>query len=144
MQRILVATDLTPASAAVVEQATTLAARTGADLRLIHVARPDPDFVGYDAGPPSVREDVADELRDEHRHLEQLVDRLATRGVRASYHLTRGVTADAILAEAQRIDADLVVLGTHARGPLLEALLGSVSHDVLRSAHRPVLIVPPE
>ncbi len=58
--------------------------------------------------------------------------------------LRQGPAAEAVLAAAQAHSADLIVMGsrTGARGPAAEALLGSVSSNVLRYAACPVLIVP--
>ena len=47
---------------------TIMAARAFGDtLHLIHVAAPDPDFVGYSAGPPVVRDQLAEHYHHEHR-----------------------------------------------------------------------------
>jgi nucleotide-binding universal stress UspA family protein len=51
--------------------------------------------------------------------------------------------ADAILAAAERIGADLVVVGTHGRSGLTKLLLGSVAESVLTLSDRDVLAVPP-
>jgi nucleotide-binding universal stress UspA family protein len=51
--------------------------------------------------------------------------------------------ADAILAEAERSDAELICLATHSRGGLAQLVLGSSAEEVLRRAHRPVLLIPP-
>lgn len=47
-----------------------------------------------------------------------------------------------VIAERSR-DADLLVLGTHGRGGFNRLLLGSVTEKVIRTAHCPVLTVPP-
>ena len=47
-----------------------------------------------------------------------------------------------ILEMADRIDADLIVLGSHGKGALKYAFLGSVAEKVLNKSHRPMLIVP--
>ena len=50
--------------------------------------------------------------------------------------------AEAVLAAADDVGADAIVLGTRGRGSLKSMLLGSVSHAVLQRADRPVLVVP--
>ena len=50
--------------------------------------------------------------------------------------------AETILAAAERLDVDLVVLGSHGRSGLKRALLGSVAEQVARQSPRPVLITP--
>jgi nucleotide-binding universal stress UspA family protein len=51
-------------------------------------------------------------------------------------------TASEALVEASRL-ADLVVVGTHGRGPVRSFLLGSVSQSVIRHAQCPVVVMPP-
>jgi len=48
-----------------------------------------------------------------------------------------------ILTMADSIDADLIVIGSHSKGRLEYAFLGSVAEKILRKSHRPVMIVPP-
>jgi nucleotide-binding universal stress UspA family protein len=55
--------------------------------------------------------------------------------------VTQGDTVDCILAEAEGRQVDLIVMGYHPRGRLEEAIVGSVSHSVLRRVHVPVLLV---
>jgi nucleotide-binding universal stress UspA family protein len=50
--------------------------------------------------------------------------------------------ATAILAAADEIDADVVVLGSRGLSGVKSFLLGSVSHAVLQQADRPVMVVP--
>lgn len=52
-----------------------------------------------------------------------------------------GTVADAILREAQRWQADLLILGTHGRRGFRRLMIGSVAEHVLRRAHRPVMLV---
>lgn len=51
--------------------------------------------------------------------------------------------ADEILRYAEEVRADLLVLGTHGRGMIERALIGSVASTVARRASCPVLLVPP-
>lgn len=51
-------------------------------------------------------------------------------------------TAAEALVEASR-DAELIVVGTHGRGPVRSFLLGSVSQSVIRHAGCPVVVMPP-
>ena len=52
-----------------------------------------------------------------------------------------GQPAETIVETARAGDYDLVVVGTHGRGRLGAALLGSVSSAVAAHAGRPVLVV---
>jgi nucleotide-binding universal stress UspA family protein len=53
-----------------------------------------------------------------------------------------GSIASTVLAVAARINAEAIVLGTRGRGAAKSALLGSVSHDLVHHADRPVVVVP--
>lgn len=142
MKKILVAIDLSPSRQQVLDQATALARALGGQLWLLHVAEPDPEFVGYDPGPQVVRDSVAHEFREEHRGVQQVADELRAGGLDATALLVQGPTVETILAEAERLAVDMIVMGSHGYGALHRALLGSVSEGVLRRSSRPLLIVP--
>jgi nucleotide-binding universal stress UspA family protein len=55
--------------------------------------------------------------------------------------LLRGDPVDEIVAYADTVDADLIVVGSRGHGAVASALLGSVSRGILREARRPVLVV---
>lgn len=142
MERVLVAVDLSPATETVIRVAEELARSLGAELRLVHVAAPEPEFVGYDVDSPALRDTHAAAYREEHRRLQDLAEGARGRGGAVKALLIQGPTVEKILEEAERLDAGLVVVGSHGRGALARVLLGSVSEGVLRGSRRPVLVVP--
>jgi nucleotide-binding universal stress UspA family protein len=142
MKTILAAVDFSPATDAVITHAVELARAFGAALYLIHVAAPDPDFVGYEPGPDSVRQNVAGELRDVHRQIQERSAELRAGGLDCTGLLVQGSTPDTLVKEAERLNADVIVLGSHGHGALHRALLGSVSEHILHHAKRPLLILP--
>ena len=89
-----------------------------------------------------VRQQVAHEYRTEHHQVAALAESLAARGVAATPLLVQGSTVDMILAEADRLHADLIVVGSHGHGAVYDILVGSVSEGVVRRANLPVLVVP--
>ena len=82
----------------------------------MHVAKPNSDFVGYEAGPDVVREQVAHEYREQHQVLHSHGEALRADGIETTALLIQGQTAQCILNEAERLGADLIVMGTHGRG----------------------------
>ncbi len=142
MKRIIAAVDFSPVSDAVVVRAVSIARAFSAHLYLVHVAAPDPDFVGLDAGPRSVRSTRAGELRAEHRDLQQWASDLRDQGLEAEALLVQGPTVETLVERAEHLEADLIVLGSHGHGAVYRALVGSVSEGVLRTGVCPVLIVP--
>ena len=56
---------------------------------------------------------------------------------------TGGPIAAALLTELQRSEKELWCVGSHARGALWEMLLHSLSEDLVRTSHVPVVLVGP-
>lgn len=139
---LLVAIDLSDQSAAVIDVSRKVARATGAEVVLLHVAEPNPGFIGYEAGPEVVRDQVAREHREEHRQLHTHADALRADGIDTTALLIQGATGKTILAEAERIGAAMIVLGTHGRSAMFDLAIGSVSHAVIRRTTIPVLLVP--
>jgi nucleotide-binding universal stress UspA family protein len=139
---ILVAVDLSPASEKVVEAAGRLAKLTDAAVYVLHTAEPEPDFVGYDAGPEVVRTQIAQELRREHRDVQALAEKLRSDGIDATALLVRGPTVETTLKEAESLKAELIVVGSHGHGAVYDVLVGSYSAGIIRRSKLPVLVVP--
>lgn len=66
---ILVSLDISESSDKVVAAASKLAQAMSAKLYLMHVAEPEPDFIGYGIGPQTVRDSVSEEFHKEHAHI---------------------------------------------------------------------------
>ncbi len=113
-----------------------------APIWLIHVAEPEPHFVGYNAGPDVVRDQIAHEYREEHQRLQALADRMREKGVEVTPLLIQGGIVDSILEQVRKHEADLIVMATHGRGVMYQVLVGSISEGVIRRARCPILLVP--
>lgn len=143
VREILVAVDFSAGTEHVLAVATRLAAPTGATIHLLHVAAPEPSFVGYDPpGGPSDRDQRAEELHDEHQALQVLADAVHETGVTVKPLLVKGATLEVILGEADRLDADLIVVGSHGHGAVHRFLVGSTTDGLVRQSTLPVLVVP--
>jgi nucleotide-binding universal stress UspA family protein len=118
-----------------------LAAPDG-ELVLLHVAAPEPDFIGYEVGPPSVRDAVAGTLRQAHRRVQELAAQSASAGLRVTPLTVQGMTGDRILDHARRLQADMIAIASHGHGAVHELLAGSLLHELLRGAAVPVVVVP--
>lgn len=142
VRNILSAVDFSPVTQPVLDASASLAKAFDAKIWVVHVAAPEPKFVGFDVGPDSVREQLAEELREEHRQVQGLAGGLRERGLAATGLLIEGPTLETLLEEAGRLEADVIVLGSHGHGALYRAIVGSFSEEVLRRARCPVLVVP--
>ena len=142
LRRLLAAVDFSPVSGRVLDTAAELARSLGAKLWLIHVAAPEPDFVGYGPGPQTVRDQRAEELHEKHRELQEEATRLRSAGLEVTALLVQGPTVEKLLEEIESLEIDLLVVGSHGHGRLYDVLLGSTSDGLLRRSKRPVLVVP--
>lgn len=76
-------------------------------------------------------------------YLERAVRAVETAGVSVRSRLVAGDNAaEAILAAAEEAEAEMIVVATHGRSGVGKWLLGSVAEKIVRSAQRPVLVVP--
>jgi nucleotide-binding universal stress UspA family protein len=141
MRTVLACVDLSATSDAVLTCARWLAQPTG-HIVLLHVAAPDPDFVGYGIGPQTVRNEVAHELRAEHRHVQALAATVEDNGLSVTPLTVQGVVVERILEHAVRLNADLIVVASKGRSALAELIAGSTVHGLLRAATLPVVVVP--
>ncbi len=152
---ILYATDLTENAARAFSHAMDLAQTYDAELHVLHVMpEMDASVVSYVAS--IVGEDRFSDLELEHEDDMQTIIRAKVDAfVRAnmedvesslshvkSIQVHHGAPVAEILLAADKLNADLVVLGSHGKGMMNYAFLGSVAEKVLRKSHRPILIVP--
>ncbi len=142
MKNILVPIDFSAVQTILLSQAENMAKAFGAKIWLVHVAAPDPDFVGFKVGPEYVREHRADILRQEHHDIQALASQLTKQGIEAEALLVQGPTTDTLLEVSQKVSADLILIGSHGRSALFRAFVGSVSEQVLKESKVPVMVVP--
>jgi nucleotide-binding universal stress UspA family protein len=136
---ILVAVDFTESSDLAVAEARRLAARLGTGISFAHVVALPP------ATPSEMMGLAGNDLRAfEHaRHeLKCLVDDSLAEGLEADYHLCVGSVVMGLLDLIKQHPPMMVVTGSHGKGLLGRALLGSVAESLLRRSPVPVLVVP--
>ena len=109
---------------------------------LIHVAAPEPDFVGYGVGPEYIRNDRAKELLEEHGMLNEYKEQLLNEGVETEALLIGGPTVETLLAEIDKLQADLFIIGRKGHSKLYDLVMGSVCKDILPKLKIPTLVVP--
>jgi nucleotide-binding universal stress UspA family protein len=139
MKSILIAIDGSPSAREAVEFGLELAAEQEAMLAFVHVVPAVDVLPTAGFGVTSAR--LHDVTEADRAPLEEAAKIAAERGVPAGVHLLQGNPVDEIVAAADSLDADLIVVGSRGHGTVMNALLGSVSRGVLHEARRPVLIV---
>ena len=139
--RILVPTDFSTGSERAWAEARRLAGRLGAEVVLVHVLVETPLYL---EGPFTMKQarGVFDAARAwAVATLGEWTETAASAGISARWVLRTGVPYEEIVGAAARERADLIVIGTHGRGGLDRALLGSVADRVIRLAPCPVMTV---
>ena len=143
IRAILVPTDFSPSARAAWMYAQVLADRFGSRLHLMHVLTPPP-FVSDPSGARGLALQVADLLRESEVLVRRSLDRVPVRrdlAKRVTRTTAVGKPVEAILNYVTSKRIDLVVMGTHGRGPVQHVLLGSVAERIVRHCPVPVLTV---
>lgn len=141
-RRILVAVDGSSASAKGLREALRLGGREGSSVCILHVVDDLPAFAGTD---PAGWMDLVPALRQNGRRILSRARKAAEKaGVKATgviREILGGPAADAVVREAKKQRADLIVLGTHGRRGVRRLVLGSDAEQVVRTSPVPVLLV---
>ncbi len=146
IRRILCAIDFSDMSRHALEHAVAIAKWYGSRITALHVLHPPPFlpqppifFADPAEGAPSrlTERAAAEEL------LRAWLDAPTRAGIGTDMLIDDGTPAAHILARANSLAADLIVMGTHGLSGFERFMLGSVAEKVLRKATCPVLTVPP-
>jgi len=141
LKNILVPTDFSPASAAALPFALSLARTYGSTLLAFHVIPPEPlQPVVTDRLP--VQDDR--DWQEARRHLTDFAHDPSLGEISCKCLLERGDLVEAIPAVVHDREVDLIVMGTHGRRGLSKLVLGSAAEKIYRSSPCPVLTVGPK
>ncbi len=141
-KNIIVAIDFNDAVGKLLGYAEEIALKFGSKVWIVHVAAPDPDFVGYEPGPQYIRDFRADELREEHKQLQDITNMFLDKSIESSALLIQGSTVETVLKEAEKLHADLLIVGNHKHSFLHNLLSESVSLELLKNGNIPLLTIP--
>jgi nucleotide-binding universal stress UspA family protein len=154
MKSILVPIDCSAASTRIVDLARQIAKAFAAEIHLIHVREISPATpaapMGYGvSGMPELMPmpmiDPGAQALPEKSHKAELAKwqkEIEEAGVKATLHEPTGTVVDEILKQADAVNADFIVMGSHGHGAMYNLLVGSVTEGVLKRSTRPVLLVP--
>jgi nucleotide-binding universal stress UspA family protein len=142
ISNILVATDFGEAADSALRYGRELAGRLGATLHVLNVVE-DVFASGfaleaYSAIVPEMQQDIERAARG---RLDELVVGSDRSGPRTTTAIRTGSPIYVIIEYAREHGIDLIVMGTHGRGALAHAVMGSVAERVVRLAPCPVLTV---
>lgn len=142
MKNILVAVDLEDSSKVLVEKAAEIAVKFESKVWVLHIADPEPDFVGNKVGPQYIRDIRVKELLQEHQLIRKYTDYLHASAITADGLLIAGATVQLILDEIEKLAIDLVVIGHHQHSLLYQIFTGNTHTAIVKKSKVPVLIIP--
>jgi nucleotide-binding universal stress UspA family protein len=144
LSRILLAYDDSASSRAALHYACALAG-TGAALAVAHAPK-DSNFVAaaalagsFPPVDPAAMIAAVDEQTD--TVLKAAVAECSAHGISAEKVFVHESPGDGIVAAAHRVNAEMIVVGTHGRTGVARTIRGSVAERVLRASAVPVLVV---
>ena len=142
LKTVLVPTDFSDASESALRYGKAMAEAFGASLHVVHVME---DLLAhawaaevYVSSMPQLRDEIEKESR---QRLGALLTEAERTAFRAETALLAGNPFLEIIRYAKAHGVDLIVMGTHGRGPIAHMLLGSVAEKVVRKSPCPVLTV---
>jgi nucleotide-binding universal stress UspA family protein len=142
-KRLLCPVDFSEASRHALDHAVAIADWYASQITALHVIRPsftfEPPLLFAERGNLRTLPDRDQTLT----RLNECLTSAVTAHVPSEARINEGEPAECVLAFAQSLPADLIVLGSHGRSGFERFVLGSVTEKVLRNAVCPVLTVPP-
>jgi universal stress protein A len=143
MKTILVPLDFSAASRRVVAEAVALASAAKARIVLLHSVAPPPIIV-TDLAPLAgeAMQLTGDLEKAALQHLRRTQRDLLERGIQVEIVSTSGFPVTQILAQAKKLNASYIVIGSHGHTAFYDLVIGSVASGVLKRATCPVVVVP--
>jgi len=142
MNTIIILCDVAETDQLLIVQAEELAKALGSKIYLLHVAAPNPDFVGYDVGPQHERDWRAETLKHERNLLHENAVKLQGSGITSKAILLQGSTQEKVIDEVKLLEPDLVVVGNHKHSFFYRIFIGNVGEGIANKINCPVLLVP--
>lgn len=139
---ILVPVDFSQASFRALEYAIEFAERVAAELIVFHAVDLGYAFTADGYGMCDLSTLIEGARKGAEHQMREFVGLAKFRAVRFETVVRDGTPVSEICTCAEKRDVDLIVTATHGRTGFKHLLMGSVAEQVVRHAHRPVLVVP--
>ena len=150
LKKILYATDLSPNSIYAFQYAVDMAKKHNGQIVILHVVeRKSVLDETYDklAGRVVKKDLKGAAFERIRKRLELFKEKSLTDDMQkedrvSSIEIVDGFPAEEILNQAEALQCDVIVMGTHGKGALSHTFLGSMAEKVLRHTKKPVLFIP--
>ena len=155
IKKILYATDLTKNSAYAFYFALDTARKHGAQIVILHCIANVPPYVYHEAGfgaekllDKAKAQEKEDDIAAIKKHLQEYCQKAESQagspciGLVSDIIVKAGYAVEEILNTADEAGCDMIVLGTHGKGWVNQAFLGSVARSVLERTKKPTFLIP--
>lgn len=139
---IVVGVDGSDQSRHAARLAASIARATGAEIHLMTVVRPPEGWWGIVASPPTSTALGETLMNARQEILEKTVAEIDLDGIEHQVVEDIGDPARMLVDYAEKIEADLLIIGKRGAGFIERMVVGSVANRVVHDAPIPVLIVP--
>ena len=144
MKTFLVPVDFSSVSKKIVDTTVSFARSFGGKVVLLHVIAP-PIIISEYVMPVEVAlEPTVASKEPATTKLNAYAGVLQAAGLSVEAIVRHGPPINAILEEAEEVNADFIIMGSHGHGKLYDLLVGSTASGVLKSAKCGVIIMPHE
>jgi nucleotide-binding universal stress UspA family protein len=146
ISKILIPTDGTKASKKALDYAIGLSKQTNSSVTILGVVDKG-DFVAQalpaDAASIHLRRPIEDYLGQiVEGYVRQAEKQCKKKGVKADTVVRFGHPVEEIVKEARRSKIDLIIIGSHGKGAIESAVLGSVTYGLLhKNTKYPILVI---
>ncbi|MDD3458925.1 MAG: universal stress protein [Weeksellaceae bacterium] len=144
MKTILVPIDSNKEGDLVANKAIEIAEAFESKVHLVHVTSVDKNKKDNDFEIEYISTDNLSKFEKEMDILNSFKSRFTNAGLLCEVHLLRGKAYTQILKLADKIHADLIILGLINHSALYKVFIGSVSNEVIKGTKTPILLVPPK
>ena len=156
INKILYATDLSKNSAYALGYAVNSAKQNDAEIVILHVMEVmdtntynllGTKLISEELVAEKTKERIADAKDRIKKRLNVFYDKMRAEDpeftdIKVSVDICKGYPADEILRKADKLNCDVIFMGTHGKGIVSQTFLGSMAKKVLRRTRKPVVIIP--
>lgn len=155
IKNVLYATDVSTNSLYASRYAINTAQKHNAKIHILHVIEPFSPraevLLSMHIGEDKIQQLHAEATEKVRHEIESRIKKLAEKELKdapevlkliAGIHIVNGDPATEILKKMDELDCDVLIMGTHGKGPLSYTFLGSVAEKVLRRITKPVYMIP--
>ena len=150
--KLMVCVDFSTSTQTIVEYVQTLASQLSASVCVLHVTDSQDEVLGYGGvfgeypiyiDPKELRQEIAIRFRHEHQKVQEISHHFQKNGLSCLGLLINGASVvSTILKEAEKQNADMIIVGSEHKGLLMQFIEGSTSKSLINQSSIPVLVIP--